>query len=214
MPSMKSMRHVKKLLPISVNIEKKKMKKERKKGLDWRGSYKISKPKSKRSSPLDFPLIPRTITHMKRILTYILVILSTILLSYSISGFASTLEIPGADIISENSILVTTTGTDATEITQSFGLKILGLLKIVISGFALIFMVMIGAYMVIFSENEERIKTQRRQIVYVLVAFLFLNIPGFVYDVLSPADAGGVTLVSDTWTLKMIWYQAGIPGFV
>ena len=68
-------------------------------------------------------------------------------------------------------------GNNVVDIGQSFGMRILGLMKVVVSGFALIFMVMIGVYMVVFSENEERIKTQRRQIVYVLIGFLFLNIP-------------------------------------
>ncbi len=37
--------------------------------------------------------------------------------------------------------------------------------------------------MVVFSENEERIKTQRKQIFYSLLGFLFLNIPGVVYQI-------------------------------
>jgi glucose uptake protein GlcU len=67
-------------------------------------------------------------------------------------------------------------------------------MKVVVSGFALIFMVLIGVYMVIFSENEEKVKTQRKQIVYTLIGFLFLNIPGIVYQVMSPADAGGKSI--------------------
>ncbi|MFZ2256318.1 MAG: hypothetical protein WAW30_07345 [Patescibacteria group bacterium] len=53
----------------------------------------------------------------------------------------------------------------------------MNLLKVVVSGFALVFMVMVGVYMVVFSENEERVKTQRKQIVYILIGFLFLNVP-------------------------------------
>jgi NADH:ubiquinone oxidoreductase subunit 6 (subunit J) len=75
------------------------------------------------------------------------------------------------------------------QVGQSFGFRLLGLMKIVVSGFALIYMVMIGVYMVVFSENEERVKTQRKQIVYTLIGFLFLNIPGIVYQVMSPTDA-------------------------
>lgn len=65
--------------------------------------------------------------------------------------------------------------------------------------------------MVIFSDNEERVKTQRRQVVYVLIGFLFLNIPGFIYDVLDPASASGTDIVYASWTSTAIWYQAGIP---
>ncbi len=69
-----------------------------------------------------------------------------------------------------------------------------------VSGFALVFMVMIGVYMVVFSENEERVKTQRRQIVYTLIGFLFLNIPGIVYQVMSPASAGGQSISLGSWS--------------
>lgn len=45
--------------------------------------------------------------------------------------------------------------------------------------------------MVVFSESEERIKTQKRQIVYVLIGFLFINIPGLAYQVFIPDDKNG-----------------------
>ena len=32
--------------------------------------------------------------------------------------------------------------------------------------------------MIVFSETEDRIKTQRKQITYALMGFLFLNLPG------------------------------------
>lgn len=67
--------------------------------------------------------------------------------------------------------------TDPIIATQNLGFKILGLAKMIVSGLALIYLVMIGVYMVVFSENEDRIKTQKRQIFYSLVGFLFLNIP-------------------------------------
>lgn len=52
-----------------------------------------------------------------------------------------------------------------------------------ISGFALIYLIMIGVYMILGSDNEETVKTQRKQIVYALIGFIFLNIPGFVYTI-------------------------------
>ena len=53
-------------------------------------------------------------------------------------------------------------------------------------------MVMIGVYMVVFSENEEKVKTQRKQITYTLIAFLFLNVPGLLYEVMSPSSVSGI----------------------
>lgn len=89
-------------------------------------------------------------------------------------------------------------------------------MKVVVSGFALVFMVLIGVYMVVFSENEERVKTQRKQIVYTLVGFLFLNIPGIVYQVMSPADAGGQSITLGSWSdvTSLSWYGDLLPGWV
>ena len=145
---------------------------------------------------------------MKRLLLNIWVILIALLASYVSYSFAA-LTIPGGDIIPSASIIVSADGSTVEEVGQSFWLKILWLMKIVVSGFALIFMVMIGANMVIMSESEERIKTQRRQIVYVLVGFLFLNIPGVVYEVISPASASENTIGVGSWSSTgTLWYTA------
>lgn len=50
--------------------------------------------------------------------------------------------------------------------------------------------------MIVFSENEEKIKAQRRQMAYLIIGFLFLNIPGFIYviffgDVLGSSTVNG-----------------------
>jgi hypothetical protein len=44
--------------------------------------------------------------------------------------------------------------------------------------------------MIIFSENEDRIKSQRRQLGYVLIGFLFLNIPGLLYIIFFGDEIG------------------------
>lgn len=57
--------------------------------------------------------------------------------------------------------------------------------------------------MVAFSENEERVKNQRKQIVYTLVGFLFLNIPGILYQVFFTGSKSGNQIggeVSGGWS--------------
>lgn len=76
--------------------------------------------------------------------------------------------------------------------TRDFGLRILNAVKVFVSGFALVYIIIMGVNMIVFSENEDKIKAQRRQMTYVLIAFLFLNIPGVIYiiffgDVLGTA---------------------------
>lgn len=72
---------------------------------------------------------------------------------------------------------------------KDFGFRLLGVMRIVISGIALIYLVMIGVYMILGSDSEETVKTQRKQITYALIGFLFLNIPGFVYTIFMPGQA-------------------------
>lgn len=152
---------------------------------------------------------------MKSILLHISVIITSFFFCYLTNVSADPVQIIGSDIISDVSIGVSVSGDNAVEVGQSFGLRILGLIKVVISWFALVFMLMIGVYMVVFSENEERVKTQRRQIVYVLVWFLFLNIPWVVYQVMSPADAYGSSIEISHWSnTSFFWYTAELPGFV
>ena len=86
--------------------------------------------------------------------------------------------------IENASISVSTSPDDnIEEVSRDFGLKVLTVFRLIISGFALIYLVLIGAYMIVYSETEDRIKSQRKQITYSLVGFLFLNIPGMVYTV-------------------------------
>ena len=124
---------------------------------------------------------------MRNILTIITVILLGVLLS-SVTGVLAAVDIPGREIIEGPSIGVSPPSGDGITMLQDFGFKILSFLKLFVSGIALIYLVLIGVYMIVYSENEEKIKTQRKQIIYALMGFLFLNIPGAMYEVFLPSD--------------------------
>lgn len=66
---------------------------------------------------------------------------------------------------------------------DNIGLKLLSFARMIISGFALIYMVLMGVYMVIYSDDEGETTKQKRQLTNVLVAFLFLNIPAVIYNI-------------------------------
>ncbi len=115
-------------------------------------------------------------------------------------------------------------GTPATsnifDVSRDIGLRVLTAIRLVVSGFALIYLVLIWVYMIVFSETEDRIKTQRKQITYALIGFLFLNIPWLVYTIFfgslsgSPNKAGTVVwsdLISDLWDIGSL---NGAGGFV
>jgi hypothetical protein len=69
------------------------------------------------------------------------------------------------------------------DISRDVWLRVLTAVRLVVSGFALIYLVLIWAYMIVFSETEDRIKSQKKQIGYALIGFLFLNMPGLVYTI-------------------------------
>ncbi len=134
------------------------------------------------------------------------------------SGYAGPLLPDGSDIIKDWSITITTpTTTDPIEASRALGLSLLNAFKLIISGFALIYIVLIWVYMIVFSDNEERIKTQKRQFTYTLVGFLFLNIPWIIYQAFSwlndtiwssttgiPLWNDGVLFGSGTWFVSVI----------
>lgn len=103
---------------------------------------------------------------------------------------------------------------------RDLGLRLLTVARLVISGFALIYLVLIWVYMIVFSETEDRIKTQRKQITYALMGFLFLNLPWLVYTIFfgnlggSPglnSTAVWTDLISDLWNINNL---NGSGGFV
>lgn len=109
---------------------------------------------------------------------------------------------------------------DPIKLGQSLGFRILGIAKIGISGLALIYMVMIWVYMIAFSENEERMKSQRMQIVYTLTWFLFLNIPWVLYQIFFSSDKSTDTVGESIpwgWSDFMggiFWDQTIVSGFL
>ncbi len=131
----------------------------------------------------------------------IIIITLGILLWYSLPQFVVALDIPWATEIANSSIEIRSDTWDAVTVIQWVGFKILGFLKVFISWIALIYLVMIGVYMVVYSENEEKIKTQRKQITYALIGFLFLNIPWLIYTAFLPGESWGKNIDSITpWT--------------
>ena len=108
----------------------------------------------------------------------------------------------------------TSNPSDLIEISRSIGMRFLSAIKVVVSGFALIYLVIVWVYMIIFSENEERVKTQRMQLSYALVGFLFLNIPGVVYQIFFWDIVGRSSGKDVIWTGDSIlfWDEAALTG--
>ncbi len=149
-----------------------------------------------------------------KFLSFIILALSVVLFWY-ISVDAALLPGGSASIANESISINAPGGSDVMEISRSFGFKVLIGLKLVVSGFALIYIVMIGAYMIVFSESEDRIKSQKNQLTYTLVGFLFLNIPGLVYTVFFwSSDPSSVNIgksIGGGWDVEF-WDSSTLTG--
>ena len=66
-------------------------------------------------------------------------------------------------------------------------------MKILISFLAIIYVVYTGAMMVIAMGDEKAISSSKRQLMYTLVAFLFVNIPGEIYSIFARKEGTNVT---------------------
>lgn len=155
---------------------------------------------------------------MSRIFTTILVSLIGFMSAFALTSYAAVV-IPGGDKIKNESIGVTIAPGGSINSAKDFGLRVLGAMRIAISGIALIYLVMIGVYMILGSDNEETVKKQRKQITYALIGFLFLNIPSFVYTIFVPNDLNTVTIGAvDDWSStrgnSTFWNPAGFTRIV
>ncbi len=153
---------------------------------------------------------------MKRIFTIILLILAWVLSAYTVNAFAE-VKIPGTTEIVKASIGVDIKPNQSVEGAKNLWFRILWVGRVVISGIALIYLVMIGVYMILSSDSEETIKKQRKQITYTIIGFLFLNIPSVVYSVFTPDTSTSIAPGPDfsaTYGGSLFWNTAGFEGFM
>lgn len=66
-------------------------------------------------------------------------------------------------------------------------------MKVLVSFLAVIYIVYSGTMMVMAMGDEKVITTQKRQLMYTLVAFLFVNIPGEIYALFARKQVSSVT---------------------
>jgi uncharacterized membrane protein YozB (DUF420 family) len=104
--------------------------------------------------------------------------------------------IPGATTL-ESVSMHSFEGDSAKEKIESAGFNLLGTAKVVINSLAFIYIVYIGLMMILAYGDEWQLAKQKSQILYALVAFLFVNIPGQIYMIVT-----GVNRTNQTRTLE------------
>lgn len=154
---------------------------------------------------------------MRKIIFILLAILASLFIGFDFAN--AQLNIPGADKFADVSINsdknFDISGDNPGAGLLSFGGSILGIAKTVISGFALIYIVLIGVYMIIYSDDEGKLKQQKQQLLYVIFGFIFLNIPSAIYQ-LFMRNSTGRTLEEGEWSNinanSPFWNTDGVFG--
>ncbi|HRI35965.1 MAG TPA: hypothetical protein PK765_02625 [bacterium] len=94
---------------------------------------------------------------------------------------AGAVEIPVTRDVTRASMRVDDTDSDALDLVIEGGLGGLQIAKIIFSGLAVIYLVYLGIMIVVAMGADTDIATYRRQGIYTVLAFLFVNIPGQMY---------------------------------
>ncbi len=153
----------------------------------------------------------------KILLTLALIFIGLTCFTEVFPSFAWSLTIPWEWNLTGPSITVPVSSGNGITILQWLGYKILGIAKMFISWIALISLVMIGVMLIVHSDTEDKIKSQKKQLIYALTGFLFLNIPGALYSVFLPAEKWWNVLPDNTpWSQTSgsfnFWDSYGFDG--
>lgn len=84
-------------------------------------------------------------------------------------------------------------GDTVEEKANNAALSVIRTVKVALSSLAVIYLVYAGIMMVVANGGEESLTKQKRQVMYALIAFLFINIPGQIYMLFGPKTALDVT---------------------
>lgn len=118
----------------------------------------------------------------KLILSACIALLAFLTFGDIVSAARWVVDIPGSTEIEQVSLDARGSGVISQDI-YILGLSILTIIKRILMGLMVVFMVYVGVMMIIsMGSDEERLSSAKRQIWYALVAMLFINLPGTIYE--------------------------------
>ncbi len=122
---------------------------------------------------------------MKKYFSYILLAIFAFCMSLILGSehvFAAAINIPGTSEIQSVSANIGVSSNPVATV-NSVGFEILRIVKLIIMGLLVIYVVYIGAQMIMsMGTNEEQLGAAKRQLWYVLIALVFINIPGVLFN--------------------------------
>ncbi len=99
-------------------------------------------------------------------------------------AFAGVPAIPGSSELRGVS-MGTFQGNTTADKASSAAFKVLSSAKVILNGLAVIFIVYLGIMMVIAYGDDGQLSKLKTQFIYILTAFLFINIPGQLYNIVT-----------------------------
>ncbi|MDD4151234.1 MAG: hypothetical protein PHR68_01345 [Candidatus Gracilibacteria bacterium] len=118
--------------------------------------------------------------------------------------FAGVIDIPSSSELNGASMQVST-GDDFTQNVNNIGTNILRTFKTIISALLVIYLVYVGIMMIMsLGKDDDQLSKSKRQLRYALVAMLFINIPGTLYNSFRRDDLSSMDITNRTnlgsWT--------------
>ena len=112
--------------------------------------------------------------------------------------------------ISNNSIKLSTTKWDITDVVKDNWFKVLTIIKTVVSWILIIFMVYIGVQMILSMWNDEdKLSTSKSQLWYTLMALIFINIPWALYSMFVAKKWSLDWNINWTWSsTNAVWNES------
>ena len=137
---------------------------------------------------------------MKKYIFYIIGLIATLFIFDA--SFADIINIPYSPDIRDVSIEYRWGfGGSLVDSANSLGFSLLNTLKVVLSGIFLVYIVYIGIQMIMSMwDDGEDLSAAKRQISYMLIAVVFINIPGTLYEAFYNVERGGIWEISGTWS--------------
>ncbi|MDD5212980.1 MAG: hypothetical protein PHG82_00925 [Candidatus Gracilibacteria bacterium] len=140
----------------------------------------------------------------KKILIFISLLFALFASNYT---FAGVIDIPAGDGVSklQGVSMAASTSDNFTDNVNNIGKNILRTFKLIISALMVVYLVYVGAEMIMaMGKDDEALSKSKRQLRYALVAFLFINIPGTIYDSLHRQGAVNLDVTNrnglSSWT--------------
>ncbi|MDD3646369.1 MAG: hypothetical protein PHH06_03080 [Candidatus Gracilibacteria bacterium] len=126
---------------------------------------------------------------ISKILIFLTLILGVFLITNT--SLAEMVNIPGSSEIKDVSINIDSDAGDPLIFANKVGYSLFKTTKIILEGLLVIYIVYVGIMMIMsMGHNEEQLTNAKKQLWFAIIAIVFINIPGSIYNMFNSIDKG------------------------